>query len=50
MGPALPLVGAGEPVGAARHALEKSDAVIVVEDGKPAGVLTRADLLAFLTD
>ncbi|MDQ2845957.1 MAG: cystathionine beta-synthase [Actinomycetota bacterium] len=44
----FPLVGAGEPVESARHALELSDAVMVVEDGKPAGVLTRADLLAFV--
>ena len=29
---------------------EKSDAILVVEDGKPVGVLTRADLLGFLTD
>ena len=50
MGPGLPLVGAGEPVSTARHELEKSDAVLVVEDGKPVGVLTRADLLSFLTD
>ncbi|MGI8418476.1 MAG: CBS domain-containing protein, partial [Nakamurella sp.] len=44
----FPLVGAGEPVESARHELELSDAVMVVEDGKPAGVLTRADLLAFV--
>ena len=50
MSPGLPLVGAGEPVATARHELEKSDAVLVVEDGKPVGVLTRADLLSFLTD
>lgn len=48
MDPPFPLVGAGEPVAAARTALESVDAVMVVEDGKPAGVLTRADLLAFL--
>ena len=30
-----------------RHALETVDAVMVVEDGKPAGVLTRHDLLGF---
>ena len=48
MAPPLPLVGAGEPVSAARDALEKSDAVMVVEDGKPVGVLTRHDLLGFL--
>jgi cystathionine beta-synthase len=46
----LPLVGAGEPVSSAREELESSDAVLVVEDGKPVGVLTRADLLGFLTD
>ncbi|MFN8014097.1 MAG: CBS domain-containing protein, partial [Dermatophilaceae bacterium] len=46
----LPLVGAGEPVTEARHALESSDAVLVVEDGKPIGVLTRADLLGHLAD
>ena len=45
----LPLVGAGEPVTEARHALESSDAVLVVEDGKPIGVITRHDLLAFVT-
>jgi len=50
MGAGLPLVGAGEPVASARHTLSQSDAVLVVEDGKPVGVLTRADLLAFLAD
>jgi cystathionine beta-synthase len=50
MEPGLPLVGSGEPVSTARQELEGSDAVLVVDDGKPAGVLTRADLLAFLAD
>jgi cystathionine beta-synthase len=44
----LPIVGSGEPVAAAIAALEKSDALLVHEDGKPAGVLTRQDLLSFL--
>ena len=48
--PGLPLVGAGEPIATARHELEASDAVLVVDDGKPVGVLTRADLLNFLAD
>ena len=48
MAPAFPLVGAGEDVAAARLALEGSDAIMVVDDGKPVGVLTRADLLSFL--
>lgn len=50
MSPGLPLVGSGEPISTARHELEHSDAVLVVDDGKPIGILTRADLLAFLTD
>ncbi|HET7659654.1 MAG TPA: cystathionine beta-synthase [Oryzihumus sp.] len=50
MGKPLPLVGAGEPVSEARHELETSGAIMVIEDGKPVGVLTRADLLGFLVD
>jgi len=50
MSPTLPLVGAGEPVSTARHILETEDAVLVISDGKPVGVLTRADLLGFLVD
>lgn len=44
----LPLVGVGESVESARMALEKADALLVVGDGRPVGVLTRLDLLAFL--
>ncbi len=50
MGPPLPLVGSGEPVSTARRELQANDALMVVDDGKPAGVLTRADLLGFLAD
>ena len=50
MGPGLPLVGAGEPIATARHELESSDAILVVDAGKPVGVLTRADFLSFLAD
>jgi cystathionine beta-synthase len=49
MGTPLPLVGAGEPVSAAMAALEKADAAVVVDDGRPTGVVTRQDVLAFLT-
>jgi len=45
----LPVVGAGEPVDAAVSALEKADAAVVLLDGKPAGVLTRQDLLTHLS-
>ncbi len=44
----LPVVGAGEPVATAVTALGSSDAVLVLDDGKPSGVLTRADLLGHL--
>ena len=44
----LPMIGSGEPVTAAMRALEKADAAVVLVDGKPAGVLTRQDLLGFL--
>ncbi|HYN29970.1 MAG TPA: cystathionine beta-synthase [Dermatophilaceae bacterium] len=50
MGPGLPFVGSGEPVAVARHELEGADALLVVDDGKPVGVLTRVDLLGFLAD
>ncbi|HET7304412.1 MAG TPA: cystathionine beta-synthase [Segeticoccus sp.] len=45
MSPPIPMVGAGEPVASIHDTLEKHDAVMVVEGGKPVGVLTRADLL-----
>lgn len=48
MSPTLPMVGAGESVSVAMAALADSDALIVVDDGKPTGVITRQDVLAFL--
>ena len=45
----LPLIGVGEDVEAARAALQEADALMVVQDGDPVGVLTRHDLLGFLT-
>ena len=48
MGPPLPMIGGGQPVSEAVALLEKSDAAMVLVDGKPAGVLTRQDLLGFL--
>jgi cystathionine beta-synthase len=49
MSPPLPVIGAGEPVDAAVSALEKADAAVVLADGRPAGVLTRQDLLTHLS-
>ena len=50
MSPPLPVVGARSRCSAARAALEEADAILVLDDGKPVGVLTRADLLGFLAD
>ncbi|WP_329121729.1 cystathionine beta-synthase [Streptomyces sp. NBC_01465] len=44
----LPVVGSGEPVGDLMSVLEKADAAIVLVEGKPKGVVSRQDLLAFL--
>ena len=46
----LPIVGAGEAVDAAIDALQGASGVIVVEDGRPMGVVTRQDLLGYLVD
>jgi cystathionine beta-synthase len=48
MSPPLPTVGAGERVKVAVDALGSADALLVLDDGKPTGVLTRADLLDYL--
>ncbi|MCH9640889.1 MAG: cystathionine beta-synthase [Actinomycetia bacterium] len=50
MSAALPLLGAGALVSTAAKSLRESDAVMVVDDGKPVGVLTRHDLLGFLSE
>ncbi len=48
MSPPLPTIGAGEQVTAAMEALSAADGALVLVDGKPAGVVTRQDLLGFL--
>jgi cystathionine beta-synthase len=48
MSPPLPTIGASEAVQEAIGALESADALLVQEDGRPVGVLTRADLLNFI--
>ena len=50
MSPPLPIVGSREPVSAAIDALQGADALLVHVDGKPAGVLTRQDVLGHLAD
>jgi cystathionine beta-synthase len=49
MSAALPTIGTSEPADAAVALLRDSDAALVHEDGKPVGVLTRQDLLGFVS-
>jgi cystathionine beta-synthase len=49
VGKPLGLIGVHESVSAARAALAHNDALLVTSDGKPAAVLTRHDLLTFLS-
>ncbi|MCX4801141.1 cystathionine beta-synthase [Streptomyces sp. NPDC058682] len=44
----LPQVGSGEPVSELMAVLGEADAAIVLVEGKPTGVVSRQDLLAFL--
>ncbi|WP_067496251.1 cystathionine beta-synthase [Actinoplanes sp. TFC3] len=49
MGEPLQMIGGGQPVSEVVALLENADAAMVLIDGKPAGVLTRQDLLAHLS-
>ncbi|WP_104200238.1 cystathionine beta-synthase [Cryobacterium sp. Y29] len=49
VGDALPLIGVNEPVAAARAAFADHDALLVTDGGKPLGVITRHDLLSYLS-
>jgi cystathionine beta-synthase len=42
-------VGLGEPVDVVVSALDSAAAVLVLDAGHPVGILSRSDLLAFLT-
>jgi len=48
MSPPLPTVGSGEALTVAMAVLEAATAMLVLDDGKPVGILTRSDLLGFL--
>jgi cystathionine beta-synthase len=49
-GPRPPLIGEHEPLAAARAALGASDALLVTAGGRPVGVVTRSDLLTFVSE
>ncbi|MDO0914337.1 cystathionine beta-synthase [Streptomyces sp. DT2A-34] len=46
----LPVVGSGEPVERLMAVLEGRAAAVVLVDGKPTGIVTRQDVLAFLAN
>lgn len=50
VGEPLELIGVNEPVSAARAALATVNALLVTDGGKPVAVLTRQDLLNFLSE
>jgi cystathionine beta-synthase len=50
MSPPLPTIGGSEPIGSVMRALADADAALVLIDGKPAGVVTRQDVLGFLAE
>jgi cystathionine beta-synthase len=50
VGAPLGLIGVHESVTQAREALSTADALLVIDDGKPVAVLTRYDLLNYLSE
>ena len=49
VGPKLNVVGIGDTIEHARKLLETDPALLVLEDGKPIGVITRQDILEYLS-
>ena len=49
MTPPLPMVGTGEAIEVASARLAENSAVLVVDGGHPTGIITRSDLLDFLS-
>jgi cystathionine beta-synthase len=47
---ALPFSGTGESVKVALTKIESSDAVIVLHEGQPQGILTKQDFLSYLAN
>ena len=50
MGPKLPVIGSLETISAARELLSDVDTVMVTFVGAPVGILTRHDLLAYISN
>jgi cystathionine beta-synthase len=50
MGPRLPTIGVGQPIELAVELLEHAPALVVLAGGRPTVVLSRTDVLSFLSD
>jgi cystathionine beta-synthase len=48
MGPPMPTIGVGEPIGVAIGRLEEASAALVLDGGHPVAVITRSDVLGSL--
>lgn len=48
LAPPLPTVGITEPLSQAMTSLQGGDGLLIISDGRPAGIVSRADVLAFL--
>jgi cystathionine beta-synthase len=49
MGPKLPTIGVGQPLSVAVEMLDRNPALLVLSGGRPLSVLTRSDVLSFLS-
>ncbi|MGQ0617906.1 MAG: cystathionine beta-synthase [Acidimicrobiia bacterium] len=49
MGPRLPTIGIGEPIGLAVELLDRAPALVVLAGGRPRAVLSRTDALRYLS-
>jgi cystathionine beta-synthase len=49
MGPRLPTIGIGQPLGLAVEKLDQAPALVVLSGGRPHAVLTRTDVLSYLS-
>jgi len=49
MGPKLPTIGAGQPLSLVVEMLDRNPALLVLSGGRPLSVITRSDVLAFLS-
>ena len=50
MGPKLPTIGIGQPMALAVEMLDSAPALLVLAGGRPLSILTRTDMLSFLSE